>query len=59
MRRLLAAAVATTGAIALGVAAGATAAPGGSGSTALAAGQSDACGRLLELSLPDTAITDG
>ena len=57
MTRVLAAACATAGAIALGIAAGITTAPGGASPTALAAAQSDACGPLLDLSLPNTAIT--
>ena len=57
MTRVLAAAIATAGAIALGVAAGVTTAPGGGSPVVLAAAQSDACSRLLDLSLPDTAIT--
>ena len=57
MTRVLAAAVATAGAIALGTVAGVTTAAVGGAPTALLAAQSDACGQLLALSLPNTAIT--
>ena len=57
MTRMLAAACATAVAIALGAAAGVTTAPGGAGPAVLAAAQSDACSRLLDLSLPNTEVT--
>ncbi|MCY3842701.1 MAG: tannase/feruloyl esterase family alpha/beta hydrolase, partial [Acidobacteria bacterium] len=56
MTRVLAAACATAAAIVL-AAAGVTTAPGGAGPAVLAAAQSDACSRLLDLSLPNTEVT--